>query len=81
MMFRGIRRFATTAYRAAELVSQVEASNAYGIKVSQAQGHVNGLVGGMQFSFRIIFYPLISPCSHWQHSTHSNEPSLRRDGM
>ena len=46
MFSRGVRRFATTACRAAETASQMEASNAYGIKVSKAQGQVNGLVGG-----------------------------------
>lgn len=43
-MFRhNVRRFATTAYRAAETAAQMEARNAYGVKVSSSQGVVNGL--------------------------------------
>ncbi|THV46203.1 hypothetical protein BGAL_0406g00030 [Botrytis galanthina] len=46
-MFRsGVRRFATTAVRAAENVAQMEAPNQYGIGVSKAQGVVKGLTGG-----------------------------------
>ena len=58
MAARHARRFATTAYRAAETLSQMEASNAYGIQVSKAQGHVNGLVGGI---FNSSFFPLSAP--------------------
>ncbi|MCJ1446574.1 MAG: Cysteine synthase 1 [Stictis urceolatum] len=47
MLSRGVRRFATTAYRAVETVAQMEAPNAYGIRVSRAQGSVNGLVGAI----------------------------------
>lgn len=44
-MFRqSIRRFGTTALRAAE------GSTAYGVRVSQAQGVVNGLTEGMRFT-------------------------------
>ncbi|KAI9707736.1 MAG: Cysteine synthase 1 [Candelina mexicana] len=48
-MFRlGIRRFATTAYRAAaESAQQVELANQYGIKVSKAQGVVDGFTGAI----------------------------------
>lgn len=50
MFARSVRRFATTALRAAETVSQMESGNQYGIQVSKAQGHVNGFVGGkLQF--------------------------------
>jgi len=46
-MFRqNVRRFATTAYRAAETLAQMEGPNPYGIQLAKAQGHVNGLVGG-----------------------------------
>jgi len=46
-MFRvGVRRFTTTAWRAANAVAQMEGPNPYGIKVSSAQGVVKGLVGG-----------------------------------
>lgn len=46
-MFRqGIRRFGTTALRAAE------GSTAYAVRVSQAQGIVNGLTEGMRFVLR-----------------------------
>ncbi|KAI4133804.1 MAG: hypothetical protein LQ347_002060 [Umbilicaria vellea] len=47
MLARNIRRFTTTACRAAETVSQMESGNQYGIQVSKAQGHVNGLVGAI----------------------------------
>lgn len=44
-MFRqSIRRFGTTALRAAE------GSTAYGVRVSQAQGVVNGLTEGMRLT-------------------------------
>ncbi|KAL1959921.1 hypothetical protein VTO42DRAFT_589 [Malbranchea cinnamomea] len=47
-MFRnGIRRFATTAYRSADLVAQAESRNQYGIGVSKAQGIVKGLTGAI----------------------------------
>lgn len=46
MANRFVRRFVATAYKGAELASRVEASNAYGVRVSQAQSHVNGFVGG-----------------------------------
>ncbi len=48
MLRLGVRRFASTALRAAETAAQMEAPNAYGVRVSKAQGHVNGLVGGMK---------------------------------
>lgn len=48
-MFRhAIRRFATTAYKAAETLAQMEGPNQYGIQVAKAQGAVNGFVGGMR---------------------------------
>lgn len=44
IMFRhSVRRFATTACKAAETAAQMEARNAYGVSVSKAQGVVNGL--------------------------------------
>ncbi|PGH20119.1 cysteine synthase [Polytolypa hystricis UAMH7299] len=47
-MFRtGFRRFATTAYRAAETIADIEARNQYGIQVSKAQGVVKGLTGAI----------------------------------
>ena len=51
MAVRHVRRFAATASRAAETLSQIEGSNAYGIQLSKAQGHVNGLVGGIFIFF------------------------------
>lgn len=46
-MFRlGVRRFATTAVRAAETAVQMEAPNPYGVVVSKTQGVVKGLTGG-----------------------------------
>ncbi|MCJ1329579.1 Cysteine synthase 1 [Thelotrema lepadinum] len=47
MFARSIRRFTTTASRAAETLAQMEGSNQYGIQLSRAQGHVNGLVGAI----------------------------------
>ncbi|KAL8945255.1 MAG: hypothetical protein Q9211_000214 [Gyalolechia sp. 1 TL-2023] len=46
MISRGLRRFATTAYRTAEVASKTDASNSYGVQLSKAQGYVNGFVGG-----------------------------------
>ncbi|PQE28526.1 cysteine synthase protein [Rutstroemia sp. NJR-2017a WRK4] len=47
-MFRlGVRRFATTAARAAETAAQMEAPNQYGVAVSKAQGVVKGLTGAI----------------------------------
>lgn len=46
-MFRtSIRRFATSATRAADLAVQYDAKNAYGIGISKAQGVAHGLTGG-----------------------------------
>jgi cysteine synthase A len=48
-MFRlGARTFATSARRFAETAAHMEAFNAYGIKVSTAQGVVKGLTGGKE---------------------------------
>ncbi|KAI9827691.1 MAG: Cysteine synthase 1 [Sarea resinae] len=47
-MFRhSVRRFATSARRAAETLSQMEGPNSYGIKVSTAQGTVDGFIGAI----------------------------------
>lgn len=47
-MFRhGLRRFTSTAYKAAETLAQMEGPNQYGIQVAKAQRAVNGFVGGM----------------------------------
>jgi cysteine synthase A len=57
-MYRiGVRRFTTTAWKAAETAAQMEGPNPYGIKVSTAQGIVKGLVGGelnTELSLRIL---------------------------
>ncbi|KAI9676442.1 MAG: Cysteine synthase 1 [Caeruleum heppii] len=42
-----LRRFTTTARRTAQTLTQIEAANPYGIRVSQAQGHVDGFVGAI----------------------------------
>ncbi|KAI4175558.1 MAG: hypothetical protein LQ343_001549 [Gyalolechia ehrenbergii] len=47
MILRGLRRFATTAYRTAELAAKMDASNPYGVQLSKAQGYVNGFVGAI----------------------------------
>ena len=53
-MFRiGVRRFATSAARAAETISQMEGPNSYGIQVSRSQGVVKGLTGGKSGSCTI----------------------------
>jgi cysteine synthase len=55
-MYRlGVRRFMTTARKAAETVMQMEGPNSYGIKVSTAQGIVKGLVGG-EWTFQPLLY-------------------------
>ena len=43
---RGVRKFATLASRTAELAARTDASNSYGVRVSKAQSHVDGFVGG-----------------------------------
>ncbi|KAL8999045.1 MAG: hypothetical protein Q9169_002043 [Polycauliona sp. 2 TL-2023] len=47
MLSRSVRKFATTAYRAARLATKVDASNQYRVQLAKAQGHVNGLVGAI----------------------------------
>ncbi|PBP27620.1 cysteine synthase [Diplocarpon rosae] len=47
MLRYGVRRFATTANRAAQTASQIEAANQFGIRVSTAQGIVKGLTGAI----------------------------------
>ncbi|KAI4121355.1 MAG: hypothetical protein LQ338_006408 [Usnochroma carphineum] len=47
MIRHNIRRFATTAYRAAEVASKVDAANQYVVQLAKAQGHVNGFVGAI----------------------------------
>lgn len=82
-MFRqSIRRFGTTALRAAE------GSTAYATRVSTAQGYVNGLTEGIlklptsgpesRFMYRPYILTIIfsSSRSHWQHPSHSSEASF-----
>lgn len=52
MLLRSVRRFATTAYRTAELASHIDASYEYRVHLAKSQGHVNGLVGGMNPLFQ-----------------------------
>ncbi|KAI4227900.1 MAG: hypothetical protein L6R36_002050 [Xanthoria steineri] len=47
MLSRGVRTFASTAHRAAELSTKVDASNHYRVQLAKAQGHVNGFVGAI----------------------------------
>ncbi|KAL9012649.1 MAG: hypothetical protein Q9173_002597 [Seirophora scorigena] len=47
MISRSVRRFATTAFHAAEVASGIEAANRYGVQLAKAQGHVNGFVGAI----------------------------------
>lgn len=75
MLHRNVRRFATSAYRKASLVSRAESANPYGIHVSQAQGVVHGLTNG---KFDIVWmadYVLIS-ISHWKYAADQAEPYL-----
>lgn len=78
MLARNIRRFTTTACRAAETVSQMESGNQYGIQVSKAQGHVNGLVGGKLQIYRSVAKKtvdvVISPSSNWQYASNPPQP-------
>ncbi|KAI4097435.1 MAG: hypothetical protein LQ339_006753 [Xanthoria mediterranea] len=47
MLSRGVRTFASTAHRAAELSTKLDASNHYRVQLAKAQGHVNGFVGAI----------------------------------
>ncbi|KAI6715445.1 cysteine synthase [Diplocarpon mali] len=47
MLRLGIRTFTTTARRAVQTASQLEAANQYGVGVSMAQGTVKGLTGAI----------------------------------
>ncbi|KAL9640739.1 MAG: hypothetical protein Q9204_000588 [Flavoplaca sp. TL-2023a] len=47
MLSRHVRKFATTACRAAELATNVDAANQYRVQLAEAQGHVNGFVGAI----------------------------------
>ncbi|KAL8696073.1 MAG: hypothetical protein Q9224_002985 [Gallowayella concinna] len=47
MIHRNLRKLATTAYRAAEVATKVDAANQYGVQLAKAQGHVNGFVGAI----------------------------------
>ncbi|KAL8865658.1 MAG: hypothetical protein Q9198_009219, partial [Flavoplaca austrocitrina] len=47
MLSRHVRKFATTAWRAAELATNVDAANQYRVQLAEAQGHVNGFVGAI----------------------------------
>ena len=46
MFKQSVRRFTTTALKAAEVASKADMSNQYGVQLAKAQGHVNGFVGG-----------------------------------
>ena len=54
MIRTGIRRFGTTALRSA--AAAAEGPFAYNIRVSKAQGTVNGLTEGMGKSFFFFFF-------------------------
>ncbi|KAL8849585.1 MAG: hypothetical protein Q9221_005459 [Calogaya cf. arnoldii] len=47
MFSRGVRNLSTTAYRAAQLATKVDAANQYGVQLAKAQGHVHGFVGAI----------------------------------
>lgn len=69
-MFRqSIRRFGTTALRAAE------GSTAYGVRVSQAQGVVNGLTEGMRNQQLIrSMKQLVLTIPDYSHRKHPSDP-------
>jgi hypothetical protein len=80
MFGRGIRRFATTASKAAE--SLTETALPYHLQVSKAQGQVNGFVGGIFFSIvNIQIALLMSLTSHWKHTINSTQEDFRRDRL
>lgn len=72
-MFRqSIRRFGTTALRAAG-----EGSTAYATRVSTAQGVVNGLTEGMSSSDKASITNYANPHhSYWKHSAYPAEEDL-----
>ena len=63
MFPRGLRRFATTAHRMAEISANVDASNQYRVQLAKAQGHVNGFVGGRDPSYGCMFLSLTDDVS------------------
>lgn len=75
-MFRqSIRRFGTTALRAAE------GSTPYAVRVSQSQGWVNGLTEGMYAAGRDNNpmkrnWLTIHHLSHWEHPSYPHEAPL-----
>jgi len=54
MIRHSVRRFATVAYRAAELASKVDMANQYGVQLAKAQQPVNGLVGGSRIHSNLM---------------------------
>lgn len=70
MFTKGMRRFATTAYRMAELSAKVDASNHYRVQLAKAQGHVDGFVGGKDYLFMRICVWLTECASIQQLGTH-----------
>lgn len=78
MLRQSIRRFGTTALRAAE------GSTAYGVRVSQAQGYVNGLTEGMRSPHlaekrELLIYPCCN--SNWKYPPHPIEAHFRTNRL
>ena len=65
MMMRGVRTFATMASHVAEVAARAEASNAYGVRVSKAQGYVNGFIGGKRHLSHLVTVEGLSIRSNW----------------
>lgn len=62
MLRTSVRRFTSSARQlaaATQTAAQMEAPNAYGIRVSKAQGVVKGLVGGELRQFPSTSIPMV----------------------
>lgn len=71
-----MRRLSTTAYRGAEMASQVDKSNQYRVQLAKAQGHVNGFVGGEANKINRGTVELMG-LSHWKYSPHPPQAAIR----
>lgn len=60
MFKHSLRRFTSTAYRAAQLATKIDMANQYVVQVAKAQGPVDGFVGGME-TFRKVRVILSNP--------------------
>ena len=79
MIRTSVRRFATSARRAAETVAEMEAPSAHALRISHAQGIAeNGLVSGASFSIKASYlHMILTSCSHWQNPFDPLKEDLR----